>query len=279
MIEKFPALNTFYRVMRDNRRNMQPRRTPMGFLFQGNSVMETGQFEPLETALVKRLAKEVDIVVNVGANVGYYCCLALHAGRKVIAFEPLAANLHHLLRNLKINGWDKGNEIFPIALSDTPGLVEIYGGGTGASLIKGWANVPLSYSTFVPTHRADDVLCHRLSGLRCLFIVDIEGAEARFLRGARRLLDQQPYAIWMMEITVAEHQPKNVTINPSLEETFALFFTHGYQAWAIAKPIRRVLPAEITAVTQSHVDTLGTHNFLFIHQSESPRFIDIDLSI
>lgn len=267
IVERFPSINKMYRVMRDNRRNLQPRRTPLGFLFQGNPLMESGQFEPVETRLVSRLLSKVDILVNVGANVGYYCCLALQAGKTVVAFEPMPGNLHHLLRNIKINGWDSRAEVFPMALSDRTGVIEIYGGGTGASLVRGWANVPEDYVSLVAVHTADDVLAHRLRGLRSLYIVDIEGSELQFLEGAAQLLAQLPRPIWMVEINITEHFPCATAVNPALESTFGVFFDHGYQAWTVTEPMRRVFPEQVGVIARSGVDAFHTHNFVFAHDS------------
>ena len=57
--------------------NTAPHETSMGFKFIGNSLMESGQFEQLESEWVRRIIKDADVFVNVGANVGYYCCIAL----------------------------------------------------------------------------------------------------------------------------------------------------------------------------------------------------------
>lgn len=47
--------------------------------------MASGDFEPEETRLIQDLLQEVDTLVNIGANVGYYCCHALSLGKRVIA--------------------------------------------------------------------------------------------------------------------------------------------------------------------------------------------------
>ena len=77
--------------------------------------MAAGTLEPEETALVRKLLQEVDVLVNVGANVGYYCCHALSLGKPVIAVEPIAGNLHYLLANIRNNGWTAYAEVFPMA--------------------------------------------------------------------------------------------------------------------------------------------------------------------
>jgi FkbM family methyltransferase len=187
----------------------------------------------------------------------------LQNGKSVIAFEPMPGNLHHLLSNLKINGWQDRVEVFPIALSDSSGVAEIYGGGTGASLIKGWANVPTEYVTRIPVNTANQVLGCRLNGTRCLILVDIEGAEYRFLNGAKNLLSLTPAPIWLIEITIGEHLPKGTLINPNILATFDIFFDAGYFAWVVSEKIRLVERREVELITLTKIDTLFTHNFIF----------------
>ena len=150
-----------------------------------------------------------------------------------------------------------------MALSDRSGVIDIYGGDTGASLVKGWANQPEQYVTLVSVNTAEQVLGHRLAGTRCLMLVDVEGAENRFLAGASNLLQLQPSPIWLVEITVHEHLPRGQTVNPDLLSTFDKFFDAGYRAWAVGVPTRPVDREEVIAVATTGRDTLGTHNFLF----------------
>jgi hypothetical protein len=136
VVERFPRLSAALRAALHRRRARRPpRRTPYGFLFAGYEAMETGHFEEEETRLVRRLLEQVDVVVNVGANIGYYCCLAVQSGRDAIAFEPVRTNLDIFFRNLIANGWQERVEVFPLALSDRRGIIEVYGDGTGASLL------------------------------------------------------------------------------------------------------------------------------------------------
>jgi len=261
----FPRLLMSYRLTRAHWRLLDdPAPTPLGFRLVGNAAMERGKFEREETDLIRALLQEADMFINVGANIGYYCCLAASAGKPVIAFEPIALNLQFLLKNVEANGWGELVDIVPVALSDSPGVAKIYGGGTGASLVKGWANGPEHYPTLVATSTLDAEAGPRVAGKRCLVVVDIEGAEMRMLGGARGLLAMSPRAMWIVEISVGEHQPRGVALNPQLLETFQVFWAGGYEAWTTSRPYRRVEPAEVRGIVASGVDTLGTHNFLFV---------------
>jgi FkbM family methyltransferase len=65
--------------------------------------------EKSTTELFKKVVKEGDVVVDLGANLGYFTLLAARlAGKKgkVYAFEPEPRNYNYLLRNIELNGYD-----------------------------------------------------------------------------------------------------------------------------------------------------------------------------
>jgi FkbM family methyltransferase len=264
-----------YRYLRDGWQiDEEPQETSMGFKLVGNESMQNGQFESEETQIVKHIISYVDIVVNVGANIGYYCCIALSQGKYVIAFEPINLNLRYLLRNIKANNYESRIEVYPIALSDKVGVIEIYGGGTGASLVKGWAGTPEQYVTLVPSSTLDNVLGSRLQSKKCFIIVDIEGAERLMLEGASSIIDMEPDPIWMMEISVSEHQPKGVSINPNLLSTFYVFWNRGYEAWTADEACRAIHPDEIEEIIKTGTNTLHAHNFLFIKKGKKSELLN-----
>ena len=261
-IERFPRISMLYRVMRDQYKSLEePKNTTWGFKLAGNSSMVAGTFEADETGFVRKALKDVEVLVNVGANIGYYCCHALSMGKDVIAFEPVLSNVNYLCKNIKANKWS-GVEIFPIALTNKVDVLEIFGGGTGASILKGWAGTPESYSSVVPSSTMDLVLGERLKGKRVLVLVDVEGAEYSMLEGATKMLQNDPKPIWLMEITTYENQPAGVELNPKFKSTFQLFFQNGYSAYVLGKQLRLVSAEDIDLVVSGR-QTLESHNFLF----------------
>ncbi|MGB5084692.1 MAG: FkbM family methyltransferase [Methylocystis silviterrae] len=263
-VERFPTLAYSYRRWRDNKlAHRRAATTPHGFKFIGQADMQDGRYEIEEVALVKQFLRECEVFLNVGANFGYYCCLARSFGIPAIAFEPIPLNCRALLQNLHINGFGASSEVYPIAVSDQIGVAEIYGGGSGASLVKGWGGTPDSNVTLVPTSTLDVVLGTRLEGKKCFILVDVEGAEAAILQGAHLLLKMRPRPVWMMEIAVSEHQPDGRPINPNLMTPFNTFWSNGYEAWTAECQPRLVNREELVRIAASNIDTLGTHNFLF----------------
>lgn len=187
-IKRCPAAAIMIRRVRDGIISRRaPKATSMGFKFAGLKAMQRGEFEPHETAIVRRILPAVDIFINVGANTGYYCCWALSSGKHTVAFEPIDTNLRVLYRNIQANRFESPFEVFPVALSDAAGLTTIYGSGTGASLIRGWSHIDEKDLRVVPVMRLDDVLGGRFRGQKCFVLVDIEGAEYRMLLGGARI--------------------------------------------------------------------------------------------
>jgi predicted methyltransferase len=65
--------------------------------------------EESTTNLFRNIVKEGDVVVDLGANVGYFTLLtAKLVGRKgkVYAFEPEPRNYGYLLKNIQLNGYE-----------------------------------------------------------------------------------------------------------------------------------------------------------------------------
>ena len=262
LVEQFPPLARQYRKFRDSRHlKRAPVLTPLGFRLVGNRSMEEGRFEREETRLVSALLKGIDTVVDVGANIGYYVCLARSQSKEVIAFEPIDSNVQLLLRNIVANEWHDGIEVFPLAVSDRTGITRIFGGGTGASLVDGWAGASKRYAEYVPTTTLDTVLRDRLVGKRPLFIVDVEGAETAVLAGAAAQMSLTPKPLWLVEIIFSQYG--GIGRNPHFLEPFETFWRHGYACWAANDSRLPISKAMITQMAQSGVDTLHCTNFLF----------------
>ncbi|WP_426991293.1 FkbM family methyltransferase [Methylomonas sp. CM2] len=274
LIDRYPKLSMSYRYLRDSwQLYNEPVETPHGFKLIGNKAMQSGQFEIEETKLVKKLLTKCDMFINVGANIGYYCCLALTYNKNIIAFEPINTNLIYLLKNLKANHCQDNAEVYPLALSNKNGIIEIYGGGTMASLLPGWSHTPPQYVTLAPCSTFDTILQSRFLDKRLLILVDVEGAEYYFLQGALSVINRDPKPIWMLEINICEHFPDEVAVNPNLLSTFKLFLNNGYDAYTASSKPEPVNLSQIEEIVDSGVDTLKTHNFLFVENNLNIDFL------
>ncbi|PHS25236.1 MAG: hypothetical protein COA83_05985 [Methylophaga sp.] len=249
--------------------------TPLGFkltsgLHPAYELMRIGKFEVEETEIITRVLPHVDVFVDIGANLGYYTCLALQSGKPVIAFEPQQQNLQCLFQNIRANGWEDSAEVFPLALSERPGLLTLYGAsGPSASLIKNWAGYSSRFKKIVPVSTLDNVLAGRFLGKRLFIKMDVEGAEFQVLKGALATLLLTPKPIWLLEICLEEFHPDGR--NPDFQEIFKLFWDHGYKAFTATGNPKLVTPSDVDNwIEKDHTDS-GTFNYVFAESDEVLR--------
>jgi FkbM family methyltransferase len=153
------------------------------------SLSINGGYEEFETALVKKLVKEGDMVLDIGANIGYYTLLMasiVGTKGKVYAFEPDPANYELLRKNVILNSY---HNIILInkAIMDRTGFVEfflsednnadhkIFEGVRGEKHIK-VEKISIDKYFSKPNTKIDFIK------------MDIQGAEGYAFRGMRALL-------------------------------------------------------------------------------------------
>lgn len=244
--------------------------TRWGFRFIGPAVMQSGTFEQGSADLTAHLIWSSDRFVNVGANAGYYCAIAQTKGIPTLAIEPNPTTVALLQRNMQLNGWDTDIAILPVAVGDRSGFIEIFGEGTGASVVPGWAGNPTVAGKTVPVVRLETVVPAPVAGEQMFILMDVEGFELAALKGARALIEANPQPIWMVEISHTVHQPKGTKTNPNFAETLNLFRSAGYS----------VLATEHGAQDVSWDDLLnGAHksagdNYLFCRSEMKTRLLE-----
>jgi FkbM family methyltransferase len=248
-----------YRILREMNR-YSPKLTPYGFTLMGNQLMQEGIFEPEESALIIKYLKKASVFIDIGANIGFYICLARYLNKYPIAIEPSPQNLNLLYANLTANGWHDV-EVYPLGMAAKPGIVPLYGGGTGASLVESWANNSGVLQQTISTSTLDILLGDRFQGKPLLIKVDVEGAEYSVLQGAASTLARTPAPHWILEICFTEHFPSG--INPHFEAIFRLFWEHGYTARAVGPDDREVTPEVVERWVRQRQRDFGYVSYLF----------------
>ncbi|MDC3245164.1 FkbM family methyltransferase [Gammaproteobacteria bacterium] len=263
IVQKFPALANLYRSYHESRIVTAKVlfRDKLGFFFNGMDIMHEGKFEPDETYIFDKIISNYDMFVNVGANTGYYVCKALKEEINVVAFEPSQLNVTRMVNNIQANNFNAEFQLFPIALSNQLGLLPIYGEGSGASLLDGWAGG--KYKSLVPVSSYDMTAMPLTENKKCLVMIDIEGAELGCLKGANSLIASDQDNDFIIEICSDVHQPQGTIINPNLVETFQLMFSYGYSAYTADANLRKIELSEAKEIESTQINTLETHNFIF----------------
>ena len=173
--------------------------TPSGLRFWLDETRPTdqvikmrGEYEPTTTAAVKKILKEGDVVIDVGANIGYFTVLFNHlVGNSgcVIAFEPTQFYSQFLRKNLRANNFSDNN-VYEIGLSNKTQTAEINRGLMSATLH--WVgDVDPSGREHISLMPLDDFFNEQPAPEKIDFIkVDIDGHEPLFFEGARNTLQQ-----------------------------------------------------------------------------------------
>lgn len=151
-----------------------------------------GVYEPETTVIVNALLRPGDVFLDVGANIGYYACLAAGRGALVHAFEPNAHMMEHVRRSIALNhfaGRLIANEV-AVAAEDGGALLHLspQAHNTGLSSLLPLGHLAAGEAVRVPTVCLD-TYCrqHGIERIRLLKI-DVEGAEFQVLAGATGVL-------------------------------------------------------------------------------------------
>ena len=92
-----------------------------------NDVMQISLFdyEPIETDIVKSNVKKNDIVVDVGANIGYYTLLMAKNKANVFSYEPEPQNFSLLKKNVIMNNFSSNVKLYNKAVYDFNGYSKL----------------------------------------------------------------------------------------------------------------------------------------------------------
>jgi FkbM family methyltransferase len=149
----------------------------------------TGFYELALTRRVVSLARQGGLLVDVGANYGYFSLTwaAQKSGNRVVAFEASPRNLAPLRANIACNGFDSAIEVRPMAVGRESGMMEFEPGPENQT---GWGGMVLSgdsgSTVTVPVVRLDESV--GADQFVDVLKIDIEGADTWALMGAEALL-------------------------------------------------------------------------------------------
>lgn len=146
-----------------------------------------GFYEPLVTELLERRIGEGDTVLDIGAHIGYHtliCARAVGRRGRVFAFEPAPDNLAVLRKNVEGNGY-RNVSIEQKAVAKRGGTIRLYLSEDTSVDHRTYNLHDGRRSIEVEAVRLDDRFAEERVDL---IKMDIQGAEADAIQGARELL-------------------------------------------------------------------------------------------
>jgi FkbM family methyltransferase len=184
-------------------------------------------YEPIETAFVRRHLRSDSIFLDVGANIGWFTIVAstiVGERGRIHAFEPLPDTAAHLKQTIEANELEALVTVHELALSATDGEGFINWskgtdnpGGSFATtqLMNGFESVRIAFRTL------DSLALGRVDFVK----LDVEGSEMNVMRGGEKtILGSRP-------VMLAEVNPtslRNIS-GVSPDELIDYVRGHGYR--------------------------------------------------
>ncbi len=202
-------------------------------------LMNKGIWESFETEVFKKYLKKSGLVVDVGANIGYYTLLAsraLESNGHVVAFEPASKNFNLLKKNVEENSLSNV-KIEKKAVGSKTGKASIYlnpencGGNRIYKSGERWKKESIETVTL------DNYFSNTKESIDLLKI-DIEGYELKAMQGAKELLDQRRIKVIMSELW-----PKGLQLaGDGWQEYIKYLRLHGFKLFCISDNNRNLTP-------------------------------------
>lgn len=202
----------------------------------GSAIFYHGVWEPEATAFVSPRVKPGMIVLDVGANGGYYTVLfAKRVGStgRVIAFEPEPVGVQFIRRNVELNRYDNVT-VMPVALSNTNGKAA----AMANTFVPDNAAAPASDKTF--TLRVFDDLLNELNVTRVdLAKIDVEGTELHVLEGMDKTL-----RTWSPDLLLEVHPASIERCGRSEQQLLQFLADRGYRT----VPVQEASPSGVYTI-------------------------------
>ena len=199
--------------------------------FVENRLCFFGIWEPAVTRVFERLLGPGDVVVDVGANVGYYSLLASHlvgGTGHVYAVEASPLIRERLNRNLLANGM-RNVSVLPYAAWDENGSARLHvaAENRGSSTLSRYGGTDAIEA--VSLVRLDKILPEAIAPRIRLLKIDVEGAEAHAVRGLAGLLERARRAVVICEITPS----RLAELGSKASDVFEIFERLGYTGYRV----------------------------------------------
>ena len=223
-------------------------------------LQEAGEWEPYETRLIKERLKPGDVMVDAGANIGYYSVLASRicgpAG-SVFAFEPQNQNYVLLRKNIERNHCENvQTHRAGLWFESKAAQLHLNDENFGDHQLA--VNSERSQET-VTLHPGDDLLPGTIDFLK----VDTQGAEFGVLLGMEKTLQKSPNLRMILEFW-----PYGLAnCGHSADQLIQFLGSYAYDYSIIDQENERLVPTTLPALldftrTQLTVESQGFINLL-----------------
>lgn len=205
-----------------------------------------GLYESYATKILKKIIRADDIVVDIGANFGWYTTLfgrLIKRGGQVHSFEPTPWIFNELQKNVTLNNIKSNVFLNQCALGNESKAIEMF---VFSRLPCGHASISNlgrdDYTNYKCSMRTLDNYIFE-KGISNVQVIkcDVEGAEMLVLEGAGSLLSSSHPPIWLLELNT---------------ETSAYF---GYQPCDLLHYLHNKNDYDFYRITRKNLARLSSH--------------------
>ncbi|HEY9637594.1 MAG TPA: FkbM family methyltransferase [Coleofasciculaceae cyanobacterium] len=185
-----------------------------------------GFSELLPSRRIAQLAKTGGLMIDVGANYGYYSCIwaAANSKNRVVAFEASPRNFPALKLNLINNGLEAQVDVQQTAVGKERGSLPFMLGPEEQSSWGGLLVDREKGEIQVPVVSLDEVFLNSQNDYIEVLKIDVEGADTWVLQGAEQLLRSHK----IHHIFFEENLVRMSALNIEPEEAQTLLRDYGY---------------------------------------------------
>ena len=216
-------------------------------------------YEPFETKIVKKEIKKGDVVLDIGANIGYYTLIfAKLVGEegKVFAFEPDPTNFSLLKKNVEMNSY-KNVVLIQKAVSNKTGKARLYLSEDNMGDHRIYDSHDGRKFIEIETISLDDYF-KDYNGKIDFIKMDIQGAEGGAIQGMFNLLKKNNNVK-----IITEFWPlglKRFGMDP--EEYLKVLIEFGFKLYEINEQEKKIKPVNIPKLLKMYAPQKQNHTNL-----------------
>jgi len=216
-----------------------------------------GEYEPIETRILRKIARDSSVIVDIGANVGFYTvelAFSMPSNGILFSFEPVEHTNIQLRQNVELNGLENV-QVFKLGLSNLESETEIFLPNKSVSSAASLRNLhpqEVVFSEIIKLKTLDSVFESQHIDNCDLIKIDVEGGELQVIQGGKKLIEKYKPTIFA---ELLRKWSSAFSYHPN--EVMRLLSGIGYECFAVSKELRCI---------QKFQDTDLETNFVFIHK-------------
>lgn len=227
-------------------------------------------FETFETTLVKKEIKKGDVVLDIGANIGYFTLVfsqIVGTNGKVFAFEPDPNNFALLKKNIENNNL-KNVELIQKAVSDVSKPLSLYLCDYNHAQHRIYPSPRCNKKITVESTIIDEYFSETEFYDKINFVkIDVEGSEYNAIEGMKKTLKSNPRLKMLCEFSPKQIREYGLKPEDILNQLLSL----NFKIFPITTAGEKIIPINYTKSIIDEIMNIGHGLNLFCIPNHSSQ--------